>query len=193
MASHRAIMGVLLALKERLSQRLAVSLGGNPKVVILGSKDLMSPPSTETLGIYLHRLAVDPFGRNRYLPVPEGRHLPSPELPLNLHILLVGWSTSSEAEITYLSAAMQILGGALVLDASHLSLSDPTWGDSDSVQVIPDDMSTEDLMRLWDSMPGDYYLSSPYIIKTVRLSPDQEPPEGPLVKTQVFKLDGGPS
>lgn len=186
-------MGVLLALKERLSQRMAALLGGNPKVVILGSKDLMAPPSTETLGIYLHRIAVDPFSRNRYLPAPEGRRAPSPELPINLHILLVGWSVSSESEITYLSSAMQIIGSALVLDASHLGLSDPAWGDSDSVQVIPDEMSTEDLMRLWDSLPGDYYLSSPYIIKTLRLAPDQESPEGPLVKTQVFKMDGGAS
>ena len=46
--------------------------------------------------------------------------------------------------------------------------------------------ATEDLMRLWDSLPGDYRLSSPYLIKTVRLAPDTDPDDGRLVRTVVF-------
>jgi len=63
------------------------------------------------------------------------------------------------------------------------------------VQVLPEEMSTEDLMRLWDSLPDDYRLSAPYLIKTVRLAPDLEREEGPAVKTLVFPMsapDGSP-
>ena len=189
MAGYRATMGILQALKERLSLRMAALLGGNPTVTLVGSQELSGSPSSEALGIYLYRLAVDPFARNRYLPAQEGRRTPRPELPINLHILLIGWSNKTESEINYLSTAMQVIGSAMNLGISHLGISDPTWGDADTVQIIPEEMSTEDLTRLWDSFPGGYRLSVPYIIKTVRLTPDQEQSEGPLVKTLVYPFD----
>ena len=188
MASYLATRGVLLALRERLAIRMAALLGGTPKVAILGSSELSTAPvpTTDTLGIYLHRISVDPTSRNRYLPPPEGRRTPRPELPVNLHILLIGWTTHNDVEIAYLSAAMQIIGSAMVLGAADLVLVDPAWGDAETVQVLPEDMSTEDLMRLWDSLPGDYRLSTPYLVKTVRLGPDLDRPDGPPVRTLVY-------
>lgn len=190
MATHHATLGVLRALCQRLAMRMANLLGGNPKVTLLGSEDLTGAPgaNADALGIYLHRISVDPFSRNRYLPPVDGRRAPRPELPVNLHVLLIGWSTKSELEIGYVSAAMQIIGSALFLEASDLMLEDAGWGDQEVVQVVPEEMNTEGLMRLWDSMPGDYRLSSPYLIKTVRLAPDQDPAEGPLVRTLVYPM-----
>ncbi len=188
MAGYRATMGVLQALKERLSLRMAALLGGNPTVKLLGSQELNGAPTSEALGIYLYRIAVDPYARNRHLAAVEGRKTPRPELPVNLHILLVGWSDKSESEVTYLSTAMQVIGSAMNIGIAHVGVADPSWGETDSVQVIPEEMSTEDLTRLWDSFPGGYRLSVPYIIKTLRLSPDEERSEGPLVKTLVYPV-----
>ena len=189
MAGFRATTAILDALKERLSLRMAALLGGNPSVKIVGTQDLGTPPTSEALGIYLYRIAVDPFARNRYLPSKEGRRTPQPELPVNLHILLIGWSNKSESEISYLATAVQVIGSALNFGIAHLGLADPNWGETDTVQVIPEEMSTEDLTRLWDSFHGGYRLSVPYIIKTVRLIPDQEQSEGPPVKTLVYPFD----
>lgn len=186
MAGHHAAIAVLSALKAHLSLRLAALLGGNPVVSIVGSQELSSAPTTEALGIYLYRLSIDPYSRNRYLPPEDGRRTPRPELPVNLHILLIGWSNKTESEINYLSAAIQVVGSAMTLGIAHLGIADPTWGDADTVQVIPEEMSTEDLTRLWDSFPSGYRLSVPYIVKTVRLTPDQEQSEGPPVKTMVY-------
>ena len=197
MASHQGILSALRALRERLAIRMAARLGGNPQVEILGSQTLAGKPqaNTDTLGIYLHRISVDPFSRNRHLPPQPGRHLPRPELPVNLHLLLVPCCTHTEQEIEYLAAAIQIVGGGLVLESADMSLADPDWGSDDVVQVLPEEMSTEDLMRLWDSLPDDYRLSAPYLIKTVRLAPDLEREEGPAVKALVFPMsapDGSP-
>ncbi|NTV11541.1 MAG: DUF4255 domain-containing protein [Zoogloea sp.] len=188
MASHRATLGVLNALRERLALRMAALLGGNPRVVLLGSQDLAGVPGSnaDALGIYLHRISVDPFSRNRYMAPVEGRRAPRPELPVNLHILLIGWTTHTELEIDYVAAAMQIVGSSLTLDVADLMLADPAWGDGEAVQVLPEEMSTEDLMRLWDSMPGDYRLSSPYLVKTLRLAPDLDAADGPPVRSLVF-------
>ncbi len=165
---------------------MAALLGGNPVVKLLGSQELSTPPASEALGIYLYRIAVDPYARNRYLAPPEGRRTPQPELPINLHLLLVGWSDKSESEIAYLSTAMQVIGSAMNLSIAHVGVADPSWGETDTVQIIPEEMSTEDLTRLWDSFPGGYRLSVPYIIKTLRLSPDEEIGDGPLVDTLVY-------
>ncbi len=188
MAGHRAINGIMLALKECLSSRMASMLDGKSEVKLVGSQELNGKPTSKALGIYLYRLAVDPFARNRYLSAPEGSRTPRPELPLNLHVLLIGWSNDTDTEVSYLSAAVQIIGSALNLGISHLGVYDPTWGESDTVQVIPEEMSNEDLTRLWDSLASGYRLSVPYIIKTVRLSPSEEPTEGPPVKTLVYPV-----
>ncbi|HNE16569.1 MAG TPA: DUF4255 domain-containing protein, partial [Rhodocyclaceae bacterium] len=74
MAGHRAVLGVLQALKERLDVRMPPLTGGSPKALVLGSQTLAAGPSGENLGIYLHRIAIDPFARNRYLaPAPPQR------------------------------------------------------------------------------------------------------------------------
>lgn len=188
MASHRGTWAVLQALREALSVRLAGLLGGQPTVSLLGSQDLAGQPAdgSNTLAIYLHRLSVDPLSRNRHLaPLPDGRS-PRPELPVNLHLLLIGWCVHTEQEVRLVSAAMQVIGSALVLDSADLVLGDPAWGDRDSVQVQPEEMPLDDLMRLWDSLPGDYRLSAPYLVKTVRLEPVDPPSDGPPVRTVVL-------
>jgi hypothetical protein len=189
MADYRSSLGILNGLREQLSLRMAALLGGNPVVKLLGSQELAKAPTGQALGIYLYRLAVDPFARNRYLSPAAAHKTPRPELPVNLHILVIGWSDKTESEISYLSAAMQVIGSAMNLSAAHLGLSNPGWAESDSVQVIPEEMSTEDLTRLWDSLPSGFRLCVPYIIKTVRFEPDEDKPEPPLVKTIVHPFN----
>ena len=95
-------------------------MGSAVTVTVMGSSTLQSAPApaTSALGIYLHRISIDPVGRNRYLPPAEGQRRPRPELPVNL--------------------------------------------------------------------PGDYRLSAPYLVKTLRLLPLDVQPDGPLVRTLVF-------
>lgn len=193
LASHAGTLAVLQALKARLQARVGALLATPVTVNILGSGQLASAPAptTNALAIYLHRISIDPVGRNRYLPPAEGRRGARPELPVNLHLLLIGWNTSTDLELSYLTAAMQVIGSTMVLGAADVGAADPGWGADETVQVLPEDMSTEDLMRLWDSLPGDYRLSAPYLIKTLRLAPDSDVPDGPLVRTLVFPAGTG--
>lgn len=186
MASYRGVGGVLNALKERFELRMQGDLDTvltSPDVTILGSQDLTVNPQGNHLGLYLHRISVDPFGRNRYLQPTSSNTSPKAELAVNLHILLIAWTDAAESEGTLVSWGMQQIGSALDLDISHLALSDPRWGESESLQVIPEDMDTENLLRIWDGLPRDYMLSAPYLIKTMRLEPADEPTSGPPVRT----------
>ncbi len=154
-----------------------------PAVAILGSDDLSKKPNKNELGIYLHRISVDPFGRNRYLQSNDANKPPQPELAINLHILLIAWTDKAENEGALVGWGMQHIGSALDLDISHLGIADSSWGETERLQVIPEDMSTEDLLRIWDGLPRDYMLSSPYLVKTMRLRPVPEISSGPLVQT----------
>ena len=173
MATYKTVTGVLNALKVVLEARISDLAGevSNPSIELLGSQQLRDDPSGNALGIYLHRIAIDPNVRNRYLPPQRSGNPPRQELPVNLHILLVGRSLSATAEITLVAWAMQCIGTAMLLDASHMTAIDPNWSEQEQLQIIPEEMSTDDLMRLWVSMPGDYRLSSPYLVKTLRLEP----------------------
>jgi len=191
LASFTAVHGVLATLKDHFESRLEVLAGHveNPRVQILGSQDLRGDPAVNALGLYLHRLSIDPYGRNRYIPPGRPGQPPRPELPVNLHLLLVGWCRSAAAEVMLVSWAMQEIGAALELDASQLGALDADWATADRLQMIPEEMSTEDLMRVWDSLPGDYRLSSPYLVKTLRLEPVRQITQGAPVTSIVLPME----
>lgn len=173
----------------------------SPDVSILGTVELKSPltaptstgPKTNTIGIYLHRVSVDPFGRNRYLHTRTPDMAPQPEMPVNLHIFLLAWTSNGESEAVLTTWALQQIGSSFQLGYSHMKSYDPHWGADEVVQILPEEMSTEDLLRIWDSLPGNYILSVPYIVKTIRLLPvPQVEPSKPVATVVVphFKQGG---
>ena len=192
MASYRAIAGILTSLKDLLEARMVGGLDSAldaPSVKLLGTHQLQDAPSGNALGIYLHRISVDPFGRNRYLQPTEPNQPRQPELPINLHLLLIGWSDKATNEGTLLGWGMQQIGAALDIDISHLGIADSDWEDGERVQLQPEDMSTEDLLRIWDGLPRDYLLSAPYLVKTLRLKPEPLVEAGPPVQTIVTPME----
>jgi hypothetical protein len=190
LASYKAVQGVLYALRDFLKLRMQDDLDKvleSPGVSILGTVDLRQPPTESngentpklnSIGIYLHRVSVDPFGRNRYVQSRLPNAAPQPELAINLHLFLLAWTTHGESEAVLTTWAMQQLGSALELGYSHLHSYDASWSVEDVIQIQPEEMSTEDLLRIWDSLPGNYILSVPYIVKTLRLLPVPEVEDG---------------
>jgi len=125
MASYKGVNGVMTALEEFFKRRLPNELkqgSVNARVALLGSADVAKPITGNVLGIYLHRITVDPYGRNRFFP-PRGLedNSPRPELPVNLHFLLIAAGSSATIEANLLSWAMVELANETQLDVSQLS------------------------------------------------------------------------
>ena len=177
MANYSAIYGLLTALENYLKRCLEdnsddVRLDGTG-IVVLSSSDLKNEPNGSSVGIYLHRISIDPHGRGRYLPSSTVSGTSKPELPVNLHLLIIGWASTADKEVDMLAWAMQHIGGGLELDSASLVERDSSWGEDNVVQIIPEDMTTEDLLRIWENLPHSYILSTPYVMKTARLeAPD---------------------
>jgi hypothetical protein len=110
-----------------------------------------------------------------------------PELPVDAHFLLISWSTSAETEIKLHAWGMRQLMAEPELDVSYFAEVDPDWGVHDTVQIVPEEMATEDLLRIWDALPAKYTLSSSWVARTIRIALPAEPPRAP-VGTRVLPM-----
>jgi len=189
MADFRGISGALVGLRLRLEQELPLlaALGVNVSIQVLDSsslneEDLDKLPGN-TLAIYLHRISIEPIGAGRTMPPPRNGLPRQVELPINLHFMLIAVNALSDAEASIMGWAIQQIGNALELDYALLFSAEPdaAWHPDDRLQVFPEPMNTEDLLRIWDGLPADYRLSTPYLIKNLRLLPARLLESGPVV------------
>lgn len=190
MASYKGVQGALNALEAFFKAQLPGELSGGPtnaRVSLLGSSDIASRLTGNLLGIYLHRITIDDHGRSRFFK-PQGtdNSAPRPELPVNLHFLLIANANSATVEADLMSWAMVELANHSQLDISHVQDIDDEWGQAELLNITPVDITTEDLMRIWDVFESPYTSTMAYIAKTVRLRLNPQRTEGPEVVTRVL-------
>lgn len=196
MADFRGLSGALNGLRLRLEQGLPAlaDAGIAAHVQVLDSTSLdetgLAAVSTNTLGIYLHRISVDPVASARTMPSPRAGLPRQAELVLNLHLLLIALKAVAAAEASLLGWAMQQIGNALDLDHGVLVSAEPDaqWHPDESLQVFPEPMDTEDLLRIWEGLPSDYRLSSTYVIRNLRVLPSRLVEQGPIVGEIEYRM-----
>ena len=131
--------------------------------------------------LFLYRASMNQHLRNAGRSDVASRPLP---LSVDLHYLVSFWAGSGENEQIVLAWTMRELHQVPVLDRSLLT-EEAGWADSDVVQLVPQEISNEDLMRIWEAMPADYHLSLPYIARVVRIDPDEVATSENVVATRV--------
>jgi hypothetical protein len=128
--------------------------------------------------LYLYRATVNPYLRNTTI-VNAAQETVLP-LSIDLHYLLTVWSDSALAEHTILGWVVRQLYMHQTLSQSDLT-PEGGWDAGDFVQVIPSELSNEDLMRIWDALDPGYRLSISYIARVVRIEPEIQPQTPPIV------------
>ena len=133
------------------------------------------------LSIFLYRVDFNKTMRAAWSGVThqDGR----PHLPLDLHFLLTPWADNAEAEGAILGRAMQALDATPILNGPLLHQSGD-WAPNESVNLLMDEISTEAVMRTFDSLAADYRISVPYIARVVRLDGQRATP-APDVTTLI--------
>lgn len=129
---------------------------------------------TTHLSLYFYRVTVNEHSRSSRRPAAAS-DTPAP-LGLDLHFLLSAWAANPLDELVTLAWTMRQLHQFPVLDASCLS-PEAGWDSSEVIQVIPAELSTEDVMRIWDALDPAYRLSVSYVARLVHLVPEV-PEEG---------------
>jgi hypothetical protein len=105
---------------------------------------------------------------------------------VNLHVLVVANGASAGIEADLMSWAMLTLAAQPNLDPSQLMDGDPEWGNGEQVAITPEEMPSVDLLRIWDLFDADYTLTTPYVLRSVRLRLNAEETEGPAVGSRIF-------
>ena len=126
---------------------------------------------TTQVTLYLYRITVNEHSRQtRRSAAPTESFVP---LGLDLHYLLTAWAANPLDEQVTLAWAIRQLHQYPVLDASSLS-PEAGWGSDEVIQIIPAELTTEDVMRIWDALDPAYRISMSYVARLVRLDPDRD-------------------
>ena len=196
MADYQAVFAVGDAIVKYLANNYDATAVGLPCTFrLVSSADIAKEDTTaldKTVSLYLHRITTAEFYRN----VTRLQDLPSdqPVLYLDLHYLISYWDASAdgaEAEQKILVWTMQQLQSNPILDTSVLSLSStaPGWNKADSVQLIPADLSLQDILDIWDGLGPKYRLTVGYVARVVRV--DRTITSGVPVVATRFTLQNG--
>jgi hypothetical protein len=185
MATYAAVQGVMAAIESMLAERFPQELKDSPvnaTVQLFGSQAFKQTSISNTLALYLYRISIDPTvpgGYVRALPTKPGG--PVAEIPLMLHFLMIAIADTALAENSLMGWGFQQLAvnpiiGADRMAAQALALPGQTinWDDADDVQVATEELTREELMRIWDTLPLKYSLTVPYVARGLRveLEPD---------------------
>ena len=136
------------------------------------------------LSIFLYRVDFNKTMRAAWSGVTA--HDGVPHLPLDLHFLLTPWGDNAESEGAILGRAMQCLDSTPILSGPLLHQAGD-WAPNDAMHLLMDEISTEAVMRTFDSLAADYRISVPYIARVVRLDGQKAAP-APDVATLVKGL-----
>lgn len=197
MADYQAVFAVGDALVKHLTNNYDPKVVGFPCTFHLASSAEIAKEDTtqldKTVSLYLHRITTSEHFRN-VTRLPDNP-TDQPVLYLDLHYLVTYWDASAqgaEAEQKILTWTMQQLQSHPILDSSILSLSSaaPGWDKTDSVQLIPADLSLQDILDIWDALGPHYRLSAAYIARVVRVDRTVEPAM-PVVATRLTVGNAG--
>lgn len=175
MANVRAIHSVGSSVTTFLRNTYPATLDGQPMPAcgfeLLSCGQLAAPVEEDThIGLLLYRVTMNEHARQ-----PRGGSAArAPQaLSVDLHYLLTAWAGNAlEEQVTFAWTLRQLHLHPL-LDASSLS-PEAGWSREDAIQLVPAELSTEDVMRIWDAIDPSYRLSASYVARVVRIDPDED-------------------
>jgi hypothetical protein len=129
------------------------------------------------LSVYLYRVDYNKTMRAAWAGVAsqDGRS----HLPLDLHFLLTPWAENANYEYRILGRVLECLEDTPILSGPLLD-SLGNWSTQDALQICLESLSTEDVMRTFDSLPLDYKLSIPYVVRIVRIDGRLDTSDAPV-------------
>ena len=176
MADYQAVFAVGDALVKYLNNNFdSHAIGFQCTFKLVSSKEIATEDTNKldrTVSLFLHRVTTDEHFRS--VTRLKDRPGEQPVLYLDLHYLMSYWDNSAEgaeAEQKILTWAMLQLQSTPIIDTSILALSSaaPGWDANYSLQMIPADLSLQDIMDVWNSLGPSYRLTIGYVVRVVRV------------------------
>lgn len=155
---------------------------------LASSHDLVGTPSfKQGVVFFLYRILHNEHARR--LPRDVGGGRGPARLPLDLHYLAFPWVDKAIHEADLLGWTMRWLASRPLLGPADLTGGG--FGADETVQIVLGELSTEDLMRVWDAIEPPYRLSVPYVARVVQIDLLSEPEARPVVARKLVLAQVG--
>ncbi len=134
------------------------------------------------LALYLYRVDFNKTMRASWSA--RGAVSGDSHLPVDLHFLFIPWAENAEHEHRIIGRVLQCMEDMPIFSGPLL---DPmtNWGAHEAIQVYLEELSTEDVMRTFDSLPLDYRLCIPYAARVMVIDGKRSQPSPPSTHTQL--------
>jgi hypothetical protein len=188
MAGPYAIAAVGKAILSLLASAIPKPEFAGAQLELYQSKHLQAPME-EGIALYLHR--VTPGNNVRNLPPrvnASGRRF-HPSIQLDLHYLLIAYARDAFKQQRLLGWAVRTIEDTPVLHASLLNQYGPesdTFGENESVDVLLETISIQDLGAIWDTAKPQMQPCATYVVRMLSLDSGLEMTEAGVVQTRVF-------
>ena len=112
-------------------------------------------------------------------------------ISLELRYLVASWSSTIEEELAFVSWAMLELNRHPLLDRS-LMVHPDRWSREETLQIVPEEASAEELFRIWEALKQRYRLSALFRVRVVRIGYGEGSDALPVVASRFGFADTDP-
>ncbi|MFE4964232.1 DUF4255 domain-containing protein [Streptomyces sp. NPDC056660] len=186
MANYQSIGSVAEAVARLLRQAWQPALLGGiePQFDVYQGKDF-STPMAQGVSVFVYQVTVDQVQRT--LPPAASDH--RRPLPVRISFLLTAWGQDASTEHDLLGWAMRTIADTPVLSSGFLNAAVPgVFRPEETAELVPMEMSDNDVFQLWQVLPGSLQLSVPYIARVVRVESDLTVPQGAPVQVRELAV-----
>ena len=160
------------SVKELLHQKISQLSDENS--ILFDSPGDIEDTTTPKLSMFLYQIVENSHLRNvEHKPIGIDQ-IRNPPLALDLYYIFTPFANNRETEIIILERIMQILYDNAVIKDEMLTVSLKESG-NDKIRIIPNNLSFEELNKLWERFPNkDFKLSVSYIFTPIKI-PSEKP------------------
>ncbi|MBN9692728.1 MAG: DUF4255 domain-containing protein [Verrucomicrobia bacterium] len=113
-------------------------------------------------------------------------------VPVDLQYLVTAWAADVEQQQRLLGWAIRTLDDNPILPAGFLNRFVPggenVFGEAETVELLGDQLSLQDLYNVWDVAGHRHQPSVPYTVRQLALESDRPLSEHPAVQTREFVM-----
>jgi hypothetical protein len=192
MADYRAIAAVSEAVIGLLQARFREApqyFNNELEFKIYLAKDF-SQPMSAGVSLFLFRIYPNGVIRSpRGRPGPEGQQYRN-QLPLDLHFILTAWAQDPSLQHLIAGWMMRMIEDTPTLPPGLLNQKYPElFGADEGVVVTPGELSTEELLRMWEVLVSNaYQVSVPYTARSVKIDSSLTIDSGRPIQERTFDL-----
>lgn len=192
MATFQAIAATGQAILGLLADACPKPEFGAARFELYQVNDFQSQPMEEGISLYLYRIAVNGSRRNLSPTVgPNGQRF-RPPIPLDLHYMVSAWAKTAAKQQRLLGWTIRTLADLPILPAGMLNHYGPEtniFRPGETVELILDQLTLQDLNNLWSATKITPPLSINYVARMIAVESSLEIPDAAAVQTRAFDAE----